>query len=444
MSDTPPTNTSVVSFTLPVIGITLTPSSGSPVPVFSAANFELTRLQSDTGLVAANVKIAAGTYTAVTMTVNVPTGVYVNSSTTTYGTCLPQEICTMTGVAGPISYTFPTALTVSANANQWLNLDFNYNNAIVTSNSGVAIDITQTGVMTASTTVPVGVATGNFANVDDFTGQITALSSSSVTVTSKLRGSVTASINSATTQWFDPQDQCNGGASISCVGVGSVVSLQGLLSNTGVVTASSLDIIDASTNPADEVEGIIYQSSCNGQGSYGIVLSDSVINTSGSPLASALIGAGVCLTLNPAGAFAIDTGILTNQAGVPVGNTGFKDTSDILAGQMVRARITGAATGTNGYTNANATLLLLRFSRLTGSVATTAGSVFTISGLPPYLGTTFNVPPQVITYLNATLLENVPGSSIGNLTGTVSMSALYLNANDGAQYWFQAVKVRQQ
>jgi hypothetical protein len=350
----------------------------------------------------------------------------------------------MVGSPGTITYTFPTALILTTNANQWLNLDFNYNNAVVTNNNVVGIDVTQASVMQASTTIPTGVATGNFANVDDFTGQITALSSSSITVTSKLRGTVTASINSATTEWFDPQGQCNGGASISCVAVGSVVSLQGLLSNTGVVTASSLDIIDASTNPEDEVEGIIYPSSCNGQGSYGIVLSDSVINTSGSPLAGSSFGSPVCLTLNSTGAFAIDTGILTNQAGVPVGNIGFRNTGDILAGQMVRARITGAATGTNGYTNAIANLLLLRFSRLSGSVGTTAGSVFTVSGLPPYLGTTFNVPPQVITYVNATLLENVPGSSIGNLTGTVSMSALYLNANDGAQYWFQAVKVRQQ
>jgi hypothetical protein len=62
--------------------------------------------------------------------------------------------------------------------------------------------------------------------------------------------------------------------------------------------------------------------------------------------------------------------------------------------------------------------------------------------LPAYLGTTFSTAPQVIAYTNATLLEGE--TSIGSLTGTVSMSALYLNANDGAQYWFQAGKVRQQ
>jgi Domain of unknown function (DUF4382) len=443
MTDTPPTNTSVVSFTLPVVGISLVPSSGSQVQVFTSGNFELTRLQSDTSLVTTNVKIAAGTYTAVNVTVSPLSGVLINPTTNNFGTtCLAGDVCAITGAAATVTYTFPTALTLTANSNQWLNLDFNFNNAIVTNNNNVVgIDVTQTGVMTASTTVPVGVTAGNFANVDDFTGQITALSSSSLTVASKLRGSITATINSTTTLWFDPQNQCPGGASISCVGVGSVVSLQGLLSNTGVVTATSLDIIDKATSPADEVEGIIYPSSC--AGGYAIILSDRVINTSGSPLASAPLGTGVCLTINQAALFAIDTGILTGQAGVPISNAaGFRGTSDILEGQMVRAQITGATTGANNLINANATVMLLRFSRLTGTVSQTAGNVFTISGLPAYLGTTFNVPPQVITYVNATILEGE--TNVGSLNGTVSMTALYLNANDGAQYWFQAAKVRQQ
>lgn len=445
MSDTPPTNTSVVSFTLPVIGVALVPSSGSQAQVFSSGSFELTRLQSDTSLVVTNVKVAAGSYTAVNVTVSAPSGVYVNSSTNTYGTCLPQEICSITGAATTITYTFPTALTLSANAKQWVNLDFNYNNAIVTTKNVVGIDMTQTGVMTASSTVPTGVTSGNFANVDDFTGQIAALSSSSITVTSQLRGSVTATINSAT-QWFDPQSQCTGGGSITCVQTGSVVSLQGLLSTSGVVNATSVDVIDKNPSPTDEVEGMIYPSLCNGAGSYGMILSDSVINTSGSPLAGSSYGSGVCLTIGGTALFVVDTGILTGQSGAPTGNRvpGFSGTGDLIAGQTIRAQITGTTTGTNGYINATATEMLLRFSRLTGTVSTASSSSFSITNLPPYLGTTFTVPPTVITYPNATLLENVASSSVGNLSGTVSMNALYLNVSGGAQYWFQAAKVRQQ
>ena len=39
--------------------------------------------------------------------------------------------------------------------------------------------------------------------------------------------------------------------------------------------------------------------SCNNGSNYGMILSDSEIFTSGSPLTSAGFGAGVCLTLTP-------------------------------------------------------------------------------------------------------------------------------------------------
>jgi hypothetical protein len=444
MSDTPPTNASVVSFTLPVIGIALVPSSGSQVQVFSSGNFELTRLQSDTSLVATNVKLAAGTYSGVNVTVSSPTGVYYNGTTGTLGSCVAGSYCTLTGSATTISYTFPSAITLSANTNQWINLDFNYNNAVVVNNTALAIDMTQTAVMTASSTVPVGVASGNFANIDDFTGQVTAVSSSSITVTSKMRGSLTAAINSNTTQFFDPLSQCTSTVVSSCVGIGSVVSVQALLSTSGTVNASSVDLIDSNTSPSDEVEGTIFPSLCNGVGSFGMVLSDSVINTSGSPLTGVGFGQGVCLTLSQGVVFGVDTGILTPA--LPAGGTnfpGFSNFSDLIGGQTVRAVISGATTGSNGFINANTTGVLLRFSRLTGTVDTTAGNVFTLTGLPTYLGTTFTVSPQVLTNINYTLLENVPSSSVSNLTGTVSMSALYLNVSGGAQYWFQAAKVRQ-
>jgi Domain of unknown function (DUF4382) len=440
ISDTPPTNANVVSFTLPVVGITLTPSSGSAPSLFTTGNFELTRLQSDTALIVSGVKVPAGTYSAINVTVSGPSGVFVNSTNSTLGTCVANAYCVIAGNAATITYTFPTALTLDSNANQWLDLDFNYNNAIVTTNNALSIDMAQTGVMTASNAIPAGVASGNFANIDDFTGQITALTSSSITVTSKLRGSVTATINSGTV-WFDPQSQCPGGASSSCVGIGSVVSLQGLLTTAGVVTASSLDVIDKSTSPADEVEGIIYPSSCTG--GFAMIVSDTVINTSGSPLASSSYGSGVCLTIAQTVTFAVDSGILTNQPGVPGGSnvSGFSNLSDILAGQIVRAKVSGAATGTNGFTNAIANVLLLRFSRLTGTIQSTSGTSFYLTGLPAYLGTTFNAAAQVYTYPNATLVEG--DTSISSLSGVVSMTTLYLDAPP-AQYPFQAAKVRQQ
>ena len=411
--------------------------------VFSSnpsTDFELTRLQTDTNLVAANVTIAAGTYTAVNVTVAAPSGVYVNSSGATVGACVNNAVCGMTGSAATITYKFPTGspLVLASNSTPWLDLDFNYNNAVVTVNNAVAIDVTQTGVLTASSTVPSGVASGAYANLDDFTGAVTAISASSITVQSSLRGSLKAAINSST-QVFDPQSQCtNATSGLSCIQAGSIVSVQGVLTTAGVATATSLDIIDISTTPSDEVEGIIYPSTCNGGSNFGMILSDSTIFTSGSPLTSASYGSGVCLTLNPSATYAIDTGIITNQ-GVPT-TVGFTGSSDMISGQNVRAKITGAVTGTNGI-NATANALILRFSRLTGTVNTASGYIFSVTGLPLYLGT-FAAPPQVQTYQIGTLLEGV--TSVSSLASgqTISYSALFLNPV-GVTYPFQAVKVRQ-
>jgi hypothetical protein len=440
ISDTPPANTTVLSFTLPIVGITLTSSTGTQVPVFAssaAANFELTRLQSDSDVVITNASVAAGTYTSLSVTVAAASGVLINSGSTV-GTCAAGAVCPLTGV--PTTITVPINITLSSNAHQWMDLDFNYNNAIDTS-TGIKINLGLANVLAATTTVPTGVPSGDFANVDDFTGRVTATPTvaGGITLSSTARGSLTATINGST-QVFDPQGQCStaGIATLSCIHVGSIVSLQGVLTNTGTVVATSLDIIDFSSTPVDEVEGTIYPSSCNGAGSFGMILSDSAISTSGSPLASSPFGTGVCLTVSPTATFPVDFGILTGQPGLPAPNApGFRTSSDLLAGQTIRAKITGAATGTNSFINATATAMILRFSRLTGTVGTVSGPAFIINGLPTYI-TAFTVPPSVQTYTNATLFENAT-----NLAGTVSISALFYNPIGGPTQPLQAAKVRQ-
>jgi hypothetical protein len=452
ISDTPPTNTTVVSFTLPIVGISLTSSSGSQVSVLSsgtAANFELTRLQSDSDVLVTNASVAAGTYTAVNVTVGAASGTFINNSGAQVGNCpaaSPFSVCGLpNGVTTTI--TVPINLTLTADAHQWVDLDFNYNNAIVTT-GGIGIDMQQPNVLSATTTVPTGVPSGDFANVDDFTGRVTAVSNSSITLSSTVRGSLTATINSST-QVFDPQTtQCTstgGVATLSCIKVGSIVSQQGVLTNAGTVVATSLDVIDSATSPADEVEGTIYPSTCNGGGHFGLIISDSSIITSGSPLAAAGFGSGVCLTVNSSATFPVDFGILTGQPGLPgVNAPGFTNANDLLAGQTIRAKVTGAVTGTNGLINATATVMILRFSRLTGTVNTASGTTFTLGGLPTYI-TAFTAPPSTQTYTSATVFEGTPnGSGPPSVSSTVSVAALFYNPAGGPTNGpLQAAKVRQ-
>lgn len=441
ISDAPPVNTAAVSFTMPILGVTLTPSSGSAVSLFSptaAANYELTRLQSDTALVAKNISVPTGTYTSLKVTLTAPSAVLFNGSGAAIGSCASNNVCSLQGSAATLTFSFPTGspLVLTTNQNQLLDLDFNYNNAIVSTSNTVTIDATKPNVLTVLTAPLTGVPSGNVANIDDFAGQVTAVSASSITIKSTVRGSLTASISS-TIPVNDPQSQCTGGGALSCVQSGSIVSLQSVLTNAAVVSGTELDVIDKSTTPADEAEGTLYTNSSCASG-FGMILTDSAILTTSSPLASASFGSKICLALNPAATFAIDDGILTNQ-GVPI--AGFSSSGDLFAGQNVRVRVSSAVSGTN-VINATASSVILRFSRLTATVNSVSGSTFTITGLPAYFAPTPTTTPSVQTYSNATIFEGVTGGISGISPGqTVSISVLFLNPVTSPQP-FQAAKVR--
>src|SRR5277367_1090296 len=154
ISDTPPAGVSVVSFTLPISGISLTPSSGSPVSVYAGGSFELTHLVTDSTPVAVGVAVPAGSYTSLNVTLGTSNGIFFNGSggTITIGgvACLAGTYCKLpNGAATTISV--PTTLTLIENQAQWIGLDMNLNNAITSAN-GVTVDFTQTGVLTALTT----------------------------------------------------------------------------------------------------------------------------------------------------------------------------------------------------------------------------------------------------------------------------------------------------
>ena len=300
LSDTPPAGVGVISFTLPISGISLVPTTGSAVSVYSGGNFELTRLQSDSAPVAVGVSVPEGSYTAIKVTIGTSSGVFINASggsiTSSAGTCVANAVCALPpGAATSITFPFPSALTLSSNQQQWIGLDFNLNNAITTAN-GITVDFGQTNVLTATTTAPIGISSGNVANIDDFTGLVTASASNSITVRSGTRGTLTAAITSSTT-FNDPQGLCSGAASVaSCITTNinkAVVSVQAALSTAGAIDATEIDVIDISG--ADSVEGLIFPSTCNGGSNIGMILADSAVPSANATLTGLSYGAGSVL-----------------------------------------------------------------------------------------------------------------------------------------------------
>jgi hypothetical protein len=401
LSDIPPVGVDILSFTMPIVGISLTPSTGSPVSVFSSGTFELTHLQSDSDPIAVGVSVPAGSYTSINVTLGTSTGIFSNGSGGTIGTCVANNICALpNGAATTIS--IPVTLTLTANQVSWIGLDVNLNNVITTSN-GISIDFTQTGVMTALTTPRTNIPSGDVDSIDDFTGLVTAYSNgSSITVKSGTRGTMVATITSSTT-YDDPQGLCTGVSSIAnCISSATptVVSVQAYLTNTGAINVSEIDIID--TSGLDTVEGFIYPSTC-ASGAFGLILFDSTVISGNTTLTGLPFGSGFCLTLNPTAVFLVDTGLLTTALPAGASQPGFISSADMVIGQVVRVQVSNVLAGT--LVRATANSVLLRYSRISGRVNNVSGSNFSINGEPTYLG--FTLPPITATFINNTIFEGV-------------------------------------
>jgi Domain of unknown function (DUF4382) len=438
--DLPPAGVSILSFTLPVAGISLTPSSGSAVTVpITPTAYEMTRLQTDSALVGVNLSVPAGTYTSINVTVTTSSGVFINTSGGTIGTCANGAVCAMpSGAATTIQ--IPISLTLTANQNQWVGLDFSLANAITTTN-GITVDFNQPKVMTATTTVRTGIPSGNVDTIEDFIGVVTAVSASSITVKSGITGnSMTAAISSSTAYDLAPvaYSNCTGTAN-ACVTTGNTVSLDASLSSSGILTATEIDVLDAVA--VDEVEGTIYPTSQAGV--VGLIVADKVAITPTTALASSTTtyGTGIFLTVGTATIYSVDTKTLSSQ------NLGlsalFTGSGDLFAGQTVRVQLSNITSTSNGI-SATADNVLLRWSRLTGTVNSVAGNSFALANIPGYINTlnpTLSLTPQVITYVNATTFDGI--TDVSGLSATTSqlasIRALYI---DRAQQPFQAAKVR--
>ncbi len=449
--DTPPTGVDVLSFSLPIAGISLTPTTGSDVPIYSPTSIaatELTHLQTDSALIVSGASVAAGSYTAVKITVIASSGVFINTSgstiTWTGGSCANLAVCNLPA-GGATTITVPLTLTLSNNATQWIGLNVNLNNAILTT-GGIGVDFTQPNVFTAQTTVRAGLSTGAVDTIEDFSGKVTSVSASSITVQSGITGqSVTAAIDSNTElDSADPTysgSNCMGTIAAPCVTAGSVVSLDATLSSTGTMTATEIDVLDLTAT--DEVEGIIYPTSTAGV--FGLILADKT-SASGNAILGAsttTYGTGIFLTTSSGINYTVDTNTLSPVLAAPI--VGFSGSGDLLAGQRVRAQVSSVTSDSAGI-HATATNVILRYSRLTSTVNTVANPTFTLTGIPSYISTLnpgMTLTPPVNTYLSATLFDGITSITDSNFASgkPVAIRALFLNPSS-ALYPFEAAKVR--
>ena len=399
----------------------------------------------DSTVIVDQASVTATSYTNISVTIG-PTSsannLFVNTSgssiTSSAGTCANNTICALP-VGAIYTVSIPITTTLAGNQNYWVGLDFNLGNAITSAN-GISVDFSQPNVLTATTQVRPGIPAGSVDTVEDFIGKVTAYTpNSSITVVSGLTGvSLTAALTSATEYDLAPVNYSNcAGTAQNCVAIGSTVSMDTLLSSAGTFTASEVDVLDATA--VDEVEGIILPTTT--AGIVQLVLADKV-SVSGNSILSASTttwGSIIYLTANTPN-YSVDTKTLSSQLIAPIG---FLGSGDLLGGQVVRAQITNVASA-NGNISATASNVLLRYSRLPGTVNTVSGNTFTIAGLPSYI---YSLNPglntsttQVLTYQNLTAFDGITSLADSNFQNgsPVAIRALYLNATPN----FQAAKVR--
>jgi hypothetical protein len=437
---TPPPGTSILSFVVTINSVSLTPSAGgSDVAIgLNSGSYavDLTRLQSDSAFLGvASANVPSGTYNKLTVGI---TGVVVTYCTVTSGTpgCKSGSVAQFTtGAGAPTTSNF--SLTLAGNQQAALRVQINFNNAL-TVNSGTQavtkVDLTAANVVTTLALPPAAssLSSGQLDFIEDVTGIVTAASSSSVTVQTATRGTLTSSISSSTiggTSCVIPTM-----TSCSSPAVGQVASFDAALNADG---SSSMLLYDPiSSTSVDLIEGI--DTNLNASSTqFQIVTNEIVRASSGSLIGSLNLGDIVNVTLNNPRPFVIDS------QGLPESGNflGLTSATDILPGQTVALHVTNF-TAKSGSSPASATvdIVVLRFTRVAGSVSGPAGLTFNIGSLPPFFGQNGSNQVQLSSGTHTTNIDGY--TSVNNIaTGdNVSIRALFFGT--GSVPTFSAAKVR--
>jgi hypothetical protein len=289
---------------------------------------------------------------------------------------------------------------------------------------------------TVSTLPPAAIATdlasGQLSHLDDIMGVVTAATSTSITIQTSTRGSVSATTNSATIFGCAAQNS-------SCVQTNQVAVMDAILNSDGTITATFFQPIAGS---GDFIEGVVTSVPDTVQNTFTLVATDSIFAPSNSVLNGLLnLGDQITVGLSNAQPFVIVDKGLGNPA-LPGNNfNGSTSISAILPGMTVLFPVT-AYSGQSGSTPGAAITnsFALRFTRITTTMATATSPQFTVTGtaLPPYFGLTVNqfvlTKPGRLSVDGAQTITAIPVSS------TISVSALVLAPGNSPAFLAQSVR----
>jgi hypothetical protein len=443
----PPPGSSVLSFSVTINGISLAPTGGSTINIpLTAATYtqDMTKLQSDSaflGQVIANVP--AGSYNNVALGVTSASVTFCTQLAPGTPGCANGSITTLSaGVSAPAS---AISLTLLANEKTGLQLQLNMSNTltIVPATQVVsAINLTAANVLGAVTLPPSAssLAANQLDFVEDFTGVVTTVTATAVTIQSSEHGTITAAQNSAT--FYSPNCAVLPLTTdfAGCVQQGQLASMDAALNADGTFTLLNFDPLESTAS--DWIEGTV-SAVPSSSTQFRLVATDLFLQPAGSLIGTNLsVSAPVTVNLAAGATFGVDLKGLT----VPVEATTFSssnDTSVLKPGQTVAIHVTSFTPGPSAV--ATVDFVGLRFTRVTGSISSVAApNSFSMQTLPPFFGTTSALLVELNQPINPstapTNFDGVADATHLTVGDTVSIRALYFGPASAEP--FSAAKVR--
>jgi len=412
------------------VSISLINSAGTLIPIGSSsgvATVDLARLQTDS-LYLGHATLAATSYTKLQVQFQSPVfGYFYNSSASTLFGCASGTVCLIPATVPGFSastVTVPVSYSPTGNTNTGIRINFDLSKA-VTNTGGMTFDFTQTGAITLTPLPPQSSQTSGIDTVDNFTGVVTAKTTSSVTVGSFSSEQRTFTV-AANAEFDDPINVCGGQPGFGCLAVNQNVSLDAVLNSDGTMTAYEVEFLDPAA-ASNELEGVIITPVANNQ--FKMVL------TNGVGSAILITGTTVTVNVNNASSYFVDP----KNLGVSTTPLGFLSSSDLVMGQTVMLQggtVNDANTSLSNYTRS-----LLRYSSIGGAVSVPSGTQFTLTGISPFLTNLLNNSVIVQTFPN-TVYDNITSFSGLTSGASASVRGLYLNPNSGATQPLLAAKVR--
>lgn len=446
-----PASINLLSFRTTVVGVSLTPAIGGSlnVPLNSDVyQADLAKLQSDTAFLALSTSIPAGTYTNMVVSLSNPAVTYCVQTQGMTG-CAAGSVTSVSGPsATPIIANSPFPLLVSRGQNIGLAIDVDIASALTVSSQSQAITAVNLGapnVLSAILLPPASssLPSGTLDFVEDVTGIVSSVNEAaqSVTIQTATKGSITG-IEGISTTVSPNCTTFNLGSTFTCAKQGQVASLDTILNSDG--TFALLEYDPLAMAAGDWIEGTIGLPASSST-LFQLVTNDFVLANNNSLLGNHLeVGAPVQITLVNPKPFAVDS------KGLVVPNTSFlggMDASVLSPGQTVSVHVV-SFTPSNGTTlaAASADFVYLRFTRVTGSVASAAPpNTFAMHAFPSFFGLTSPVTVQLSNGLPSTNFDGVSSPSDLISGHTTSIRALYFGPPTGptpAANPFSAAKVR--